>query len=592
MEMVYLGAIIAGAIVLFITRWIAIEVTSILIIAALILTGILEPEEALQGFSSTATVTVAGMFVLSAGLTRTGALEFISRNLVAYCSRSIWRMLLVFAPVLALGSAFMNNTPLVIIMIPVIMSACQQTQHHASKLLIPVSYFAILGGTITLIGTSTNLLVDDVFRRAGGPGFGIFDFAPFGILYFLAGSVVVILLAPRLLPERASLSALLTQRRPATFFTEVVLQPTSPLIGKTLEDVLGRSETIQLRELIRNEEIFMGRRLARLTLAPDDALIIEGSPREITRFLSSAAGVELASVIADEQRVPMKTLELRLVEAVVLPDSPFVGRAVRDLGLNRLYDVKVMAVERRGRAHRYQIRAMRLQAGDVLLLQADDHGLAALRETGAVMIVEGVEETVHRTERKIIAVAIMAGVVATASLFKLPLAVAVLVGVALMLGTRCLRIDEAVRSLDLTTLLLLAGTIPLGVAMFKTGLAAALVDQLVHLLGSSQPRVIISVLFLLTAIVTAFLSNNAAAVLLTPIAVQMAADVNMNPMPLVIAVLFGASCDFATPIGYQTNMIVMGPGGYTFGDYARVGIPLTLVLWAVATWLIPVFWGV
>jgi di/tricarboxylate transporter len=472
------------------------------------------------------------------------------------------------------------------------MSACQRTQHQASKLLIPVSYFAILGGTCTLIGTSTNLLVDDVFRKAGGPGFHIFDFAPFGIIYAAIGALIVVVLAPRLLPERASLSALLTQRRPATFVTEVVLQAASPLIGKTVAEVLERSGTVQFRELIRNEEIFMGRRLTELTLALDDALIIEGSPQEIARFLASVTGVELASVVEDEQRVPMKTLELRLVEAVVLPDSAFVGRPVRDLGLNRLYGVKVMAVERRGRAHRYQIRAMKLQAGDVLLLQADDHGLAALRETSAVMIVEGIEQTVHRTERKYVALAIMAAVVVSASVFGLPLAIASLVGVGLMLASRCLRIDEALRSLDLTTLLLLAGTIPLGMAMLKTGLATEVVDLLVGFIGSSQPRVIISALFLLTAIVTAFLSNNAAAVLLTPIAVQTAANLHVNPVPLVIAVLFGASCDFATPIGYQTNMIVMGPGGYTFGDYARVGVPLTIALWLVATWLIPVFWAV
>jgi len=591
MDTLILAGIIVAAVVLFITRWIAIEITSLLIIVALGLTGILAPLEALQGFSSSATVTVAAMFVLSAGLSRTGALEFISRSLVAYCARSVWRLLLVFAPVIGFGSAFMNNTPLVVIMVPVILTACRRMQHQASRLLIPISYFAILGGTITLIGTSTNLLVDDVFRRAGGPGFEIFSFTQFGVIYFVAGALIVIVLAPRLLPDRASLSMFLAQPRPATFVTEVVLQAASPLVGRQVDEVAGKGAAIQLRELIRNEEIFLGRRLQELTLAPDDALIIEGSPRDIAAFLSSF-GAELASVVEDEQRVPMRTLELRLVEAVVLPDSPFVNRAVRDLGLNRLYDVKVMAVERRGRAHRYQIRAMRLQAGDVLLLQADDHGLAALRETGAVMIVEGVEETVHRTERRLVAVAIMVGVVTAASVFGVPIALSALVGVALMLATRCLRTDEALRSLDVTTLLLLAGTIPLGVAMLKTGLAAQVVDFLVGLIGTSSPRTIISALYLFAVIVTAFLSNNAAAVLLTPIAVQMAAHLQANPVPFVIAVLFGASCDFATPIGYQTNMIVMGPGGYTFGDYARVGLPLTVALWLVATWLIPVFWVV
>ncbi|MCK4413873.1 MAG: SLC13 family permease [Candidatus Eisenbacteria sp.] len=590
MEPVLLTGIILITLVLFITRLLPIALTSIFIIAALALTGILEPHEALQGFSSTATITVAAMLILSAGLMRTGALEFLRRSLSNYCELGLPRLLLAFALVVALSSAFMNNTPVVVIMIPVIMTACRRTRLQASKLLIPVSYFSILGGTCTLIGTGTNLLIDDLFRRAGGPGFNVFDFTSVGLVYLVVGAAVVILLAPRLLPERASLSVFLTQQRDATFVTEVVLQPDSPLIGRNVGEVFSGGGSVQLRELIRNEELFMATRAENLTLESDDALIVEGSPQEIARFLASFSGIELASVVEDEQRVPMKTLQLRLVEAVVLPDSRFIGRAVRDLGLNRLYGVKVMAVQRRGRAHRYQIRAMRLQPGDVLLLQSDDNGFAALRETGAVLVVEGVEQTVHRRQRMPIAVAIMAAVVISASVFGLPLVISALVGVGLMLGTRCLRLDEALQSLDLTTLMLLAGTIPLGVAMLKTGLAEQIVSVLLHWIDPSHPWMLISTLYLMTAVLTAFLSNHAAAVLLTPIAFRLAADLGIDPHPLMIAVAFGASASFATPIGYQTNMIVMGPGGYTFSDYLRVGLPLTIVLWITATLVIPIFW--
>jgi di/tricarboxylate transporter len=233
---------------------------------------------------------------------------------------------------------------------------------------------------------------------------------------------------------------------------------------------------------------------------------------------------------------------------------------------------------------------MRLHGGDVMLLQADDHGLAALREQGALMIVEGVEETVHLRRKLPIAVAIMAALVISTGFFRVPLVVAALLGAVLMVLTRCLRIDEAVRSLDFSTLLLLAGTIPLGVAMLRTGLAPVIVRGVLGLVGQSPPWVLLSTFYIMTAILTSFLSNHAAAVLLTPIAIDMAATLGIDPQPLLMAVAFGASACFSTPIGYQTNAIVMGPGGYTFGDYLRIGLPLTLIMWIAATVLIPLFW--
>jgi di/tricarboxylate transporter len=495
------------------------------------------------------------MFILTAGLRRTGVLDYLTRRLLNYSTLSPRRLLLLLAATVPLASAFINNTPIVIIMVPVLLAVCRRARIPASKLFIPVSYLSILGGTCTLMGTSTNILVDDLFRKAGGPGFWIFDFTPLGLIYLAVGAALIILLAPRLLPERASLSALLTSERSAKFVTELVLQSDSPLVGERVSEILTKDSHVHLLELIRGEEIVLAARAQHLVLEPNDALIVEGSPKEIAAFISSVSGVELASVVEDEQRVPMKTLQLRLVEAVVLPDSPFVGRVVKFLGLNRLYGVKVMAVQRHGRQHRYQIRAMKLQPGDVLLLQADDHGLAALHETGAVLIVEGVEETIRRRARMPIALAIMAAVVVSAGV-GVPMVTAAFVGAALMMLSGCIRVKEALRSLDSSTL----------------------------------PRMLIACLYMLTSVLTAFLSNNAVAVLLTPIVINIAAALGVNPKPLLMAVAFGASASFATPVGYQTNTIVMGPGGYTFGDYLRVGVPLSIITWITATILIPIFW--
>jgi len=589
-ELVTLALIIAGSLALFISRLVPYEITAILIVSALAISGILSPAEALLGFSSTATITIAAMFVIGAGLGRTGVVDAMATRLTRHAPTNLTTLLLVMAGVVGLTSAFVSNTPVVVILVPVVLSLCRKSNIPPSRLFLPLSYFAILGGTCTLIGTSTNILIDDLYRRAGGPGFHIFTFAPVGSVYLVVGVLAIVLLARHTLPERASLASLIPAERKARFVTEVVVTAGAPIAGHRVGEVFRPGSPVRLLELIRGEEIFLGARASEQHLEPDDALIVEGTPQEISAFLSRFAGVELASVVEDEQRVPMKTLQLRLVEAVVLPDAPFDGRYVRDLGLNRLYGVKVMAVQRHGRQHRYQIRAMRLHGGDVMLLQADDHGLAALREQGALMIVEGVEETVHLHRKLPIAVAIMVAFIIATGFFRVPLVVAALLGAALMVMTRCLRVDEAVRSLDFSTLLLLAGTIPLGVAMLKTGLAPVIVKAILVLVGNSPPWVLLSTLYIITAVMTSFLSNHAAAVLLTPIAIDMAANLGIDPRALLIAVAFGASACFSTPIGYQTNAIVMGPGGYTFGDYLRIGLPLTLIMWIAATVLIPMFW--
>jgi len=590
MEIAILTAIILIAVVLFATRWVAIEITAILIIASLALTGILKPTDALSGFSSSATVTVASMFVLSAGLARTGVVDFLANQMANYRNLRLPYLLILLAAVVAFFSAFANNTPVVIIMVPVLLRICQASNFSSSKVFLPVSYFSILGGTCTVLGTSTNILIDDLYRRAGGPGFNIFDFTSLGLVYLVIGVIAIVLLAPKLLPSRSSLSSLLPVDRGARFVTEFMIDSESTLIGRKVKEIMQQDNPVRLLELIRGEMIITARYAQEMEFKSDDGLIVEGSPKEISSFISSFSGVELASVIEDEHRVPMKTIQLKLVEAVILPDSRFSGRYVKDLGLNRLYGVKVMAIQRHGRQHQYKIREMKLITGDVLLLQADDHGLAALRETGAVLVVEGVEKTVHRRRKRRVAIGIVAAVVASAAFFSVPLAVSALAGAAMMLLTRCIRIDEAVSSLDISTLLLLAGTIPLGLAMLETGMAPKIVHGVMELVGESRPWMMVSALYLLTAILTSFLSNNAAAILLAPIAINVGAAMGVQPEPLLMAVAFGASASFATPIGYQTNAIVMGPGGYKFSDYLRLGIPLTLIMWVAASVLIPLFW--
>lgn len=590
-EFLFLG-ILAAAITLFATVWIPYEATAALVVGALALTGLLPIEDAFSGFSNPATITVGCMFIVSAALIRTGALEFLVRLLRDGSAKRLGRLILLLAIVVGIASAFLNNTPVVVMSVPVVLALSKEQGVRPSKLLLPVSYFAILGGTCTLIGTSTNLLVDGVWRSHGGAGFHIFEFLPLGFCYFLVGAAYILLFHRRLLPDRAPLTALLPEDRAATYVTELLVGAQTSLAGRVVQDVLPPDRPgIRLIEIVRREHVLFAAAALDKTIEAGDSLIVEGTPGEIASFIERHE-LKIATVVEDDRRVEVHAMDLSIVEAVVLPDSPFVGRTVATLGLNRLYGVKVMGVQRHGLQHRYHLRGMRLKGGDVLLLQADRRGLDALRETGAVMVVEQIRHLAVQRHRAPVAIAILAAVVAVSSFNLLPLHLLSVLAVGALLATRCLLPREAMAALDAPVLLLIASSIPLGLAMERCGLADSIAQGIVGGLGSLGPPAVLSGFYLVTSILTSLLSNNATAVLMTPLALGTASALNVDPHPFLLAVMFGASACFATPIGYQTNLIVMGPGGYTFGDYFRFGLPLNVLLWIVASFLIPWMWPI
>ena len=621
MQIIALILIVVAATTLYITRWLSTEVTSILAIAALALTNVLTPAEAFAGFSSTATLTVGAMFVLSAGLLRTGALEAVTIRLADFSKGSPRRLLILLGLIIPIASAFMNNTPVVVMMIPVILSLSARFKIQPSKLLIPVSYFAVLGGTITLIGTSTNILIDDLYRKSGGPGFGLFDFAPLGLLYTLIGVVIIVVVSQRLLPDRAPLAGLNSQGH-STYITELQVDVNSKLLGLQAGEIFhdlpqdrisslrhphrhrriqapsaaqrtgpGEEDTdrMELLEVFRGEQIFHSDQMRGLTLVEGDALLVSGTPKTIALFMQTN-GVGVASVMEDEVRSETPRIEQQVVEAVVLPDSPFGNRLLPELGLYRYEGVSVMGVQRQGRQRRSGLRNLRLQSGDVLLLRGEPEKLQGLADRGNLLLVEGVETSIIRKEKNRVALLIMAAVILAAVFTPLPITVLALGGAALMVITRCLRVDEAVGSLDPATLLLLAATIPMGLAMESTGLARSAVEGMLALAGNAPPLIFLSLFYLFTSLLTQIISNNAVAVLLTPIAFNLALGLGLSPTPFLMAVAFGASASFMTPMGYQTNAIVMGPGGYTFADYLRIGVPLQIIMWLTASVFIPVIW--
>ncbi len=624
MESLLLVIILVSAATLFVTRWLPTEVTALLIIGALGLSGILSVNQALAGFASTATITVGAMFVLSAGLVRTGALETVTISLARYSNGNPTRLLLLLGLTIPVASAFMNNTPVVVMMVPVILTLSEQFGIRPSKLLIPISYFAILGGTMTLIGTSTNILIDDLYRSAGGPGFQLFTFTPLGIIYTIAGVTFIVLFSQRMLPNRAPLSGLLVNRGEAsTYITELFVGEESLLQSKRVEDVFAKlpgtavqtrslppgrhhrrvgqrprensPETpteqtgVELLELFRNGRMYQAEEIRGLTLQQGDALLVSGSPKHIARFMELTQTMP-ASVLEDERRIPVQTVEQYVIEAVVLPDSPAIGRLIGNLGLYRRFGVRIMGLQRRGGHRRSGLRAMRLESGDVLLLQGEPDDLRTACEVMKFLLVEGVESAITRSAKNRTALLIMAAVVLVAALTPLPIVLLAVIGAALMLITKCIRVDEALNALDPSTLMLLAGTIPLGIAIETTGLAMVAVKGILALGGAANPVVFLSAFYLFTALLTQLISNNAVAVLLTPVALSLATQLGVNPTPLLMAIAFGSSASFLTPIGYQTNALVMGPGGYTFADFLRIGVPLTLFTWLTATVFIPIFW--
>ena len=641
-EMIILAVLLVVASYLFLTDWLATETTSALVIATLALTGILDTGEALSGFASTATLTVGAMFVISGGLLRTGALEIVTIGLARFSGGSPRRLLILLGGVIPLASAFMNNTPVVVMMAPVVLSLSQRFRIQPSKLLIPLSYFAVLGGTITLLGTSTNILVDDLYRAAGGPGFNLLTFTPLGLVFTVAGGIFVVLTSQKLLPDRTPAGGLGEGRHQRTpFVAELIVEKMSPLLGKNVGELFNEAagvqfsrrrserhhrrlthlrralhsngesaqERIELLELLRDGRPYRARRpqpsrfgLVRrfeaqeaesLRIQEGDVLVICGAPPLIARFVetySRFATEPGQSAPPHANRSAGASPASRIVEAVILPESVAIGRQLAQLEFEDSHQVQVLGLQRRGGQRRVGPRQALLHSGDVLLLQGTRSGLHAVSELYKLLIVEGVESAIVRHGKNRLALLIMGAVILLASLTAIPIVILALGGAALMVATRCLRADEAMSSLDGATLLLLAGTIPMGIAMQKTGLAQLLVDQLVSLAGQVSPVVMLSLFYLFTSLLTQLISNNAVAVLLTPIALSLATTLQVNPQPLLMTIAFGASASFMTPMGYQTNAIVRGPGGYTFGDYLRIGVPLTVIMWALATVLIPVFW--
>lgn len=565
-----------------------LSLVAMLAFSTLLVTGILTPGEAFSVFSNEAPITVACMFILSAALERTGVIESIGRGLNRFVGQSDWSVMLVVLPIVAAISAFMNNTPVVVVFMPIMISLAAARGLKPSKLLLPLSYAAIFGGCCTLIGTSTNILVSSTAAQLGQPPFGMFELTKIGLPLAVAGTLYLLIVGRRLLPARETLASLLQSTDSKQYLTETVIMEGSSLIGQRLtETPLANQPRARVLEVIRAGEMLR---------APLNEIVLEQGDRlRLSTALSSVMEINALEGVEISPKAKLglqfvSSQKATVVECVVGPHSGLIGRSIQEMNFRRRYGVLVLAVHRKGVNLRENFAAVKLQYGDTLLVEGPESAIQELREGHDFLLLLDVPHTPKRRQKQWLAAAAVVLVVGLAAVNVLPIGTLAILAVVGVVLTGCLDMEEACAAVDWKTLLLIFGMLSLGLAMEKTKGAEWLAQATLRGLGEFGPLVVFAVVYLFAAAMTEVLSNNAVAVLLTPIALQIATALQVSPRPFLIAVAIGASASFATPIGYQTNTLVYGAGGYRFGDFIKVGLPLNLLFWALGVYLIPKFW--
>jgi di/tricarboxylate transporter len=601
-DMLVVFAIILLALVLFATEWLPIDVTAILLMVLLM---VLEPwtqitpREGISGFASPATITVLAMLILSTGINRTGIVQKLGKKMAAFAGTDRRKQLATTIGITGPVSGFINNTPVVAILVPVIADLAHEGKTSPSKLLMPLSFASMFGGTLTLIGTSTNILASDIAARLGeeSPGleleaFGMFEFTQLGVVVFAVGALYLMTVGVRLLPERVPVEDdLVEEYALQEYLADVVVPANSSLIGQTVGEALGDDDLdIDVLQLIRYGELF-SEPLARKEIHEQDTLRVRTNRDTLERIMD-AEGLSLLGGPRSEDDLHLEDEEPVLVEVVIPSGSFLVGETLASSTFRQRYDANVLAFRSRGEVVRDRFEDIRIRVGDTVLVQAPPDSLTRLVQNEDFIVAHEFDEVDYRDEKIPFAVAIIAGVVALPALNVFPIVVSALAGVVAMIGTGVLKPNELYKSVEWNVIFLLAGVIPLGTALQQTG-AASLLGDVVASTATFLPAIgVLWVFYIATGLLTSVISNNASVVLMIPVAASAAQSIGASAFAFVLAVTFAASTAFMTPVGYQTNLFVYGPGGYTFSDFLRVGAPLQLLLSVVTVLGIAFFWGV
>ncbi|WP_422007619.1 SLC13 family permease [Pyruvatibacter mobilis] len=604
---VVFGAIIA-AIAAYASEDIPLEVTSLALVAGLLAFfhffpveagsgNLLNPENLLAGFADPALIAVLALLVVGQGLFQSGALEDVAQLTNANAIRAPYLTLGVMLVVVLVVSGFMNNTPVAVIFIPVVSALAAKASISSSKMMIPLSYASILGGMTTLIGSSTNLLASGAASRAGLDRIGFFDFTIPGVFLAAIGIVYVAFILPRLMPARANLTEEMGGSG-KQFIAQLQLGYGHPLVGsKATGGMFPSLKNITVRMVQRGERPFLPP-FEDMVLRPGDTLIIAATRATLMEALKQEPDIFQGLIHqdggpsdpdSDDEQRPVR--DLMLAETIVAPGSRMIGRNIEQAGFRMETDCIVLGVQRRSRMIRTQMSDIRLEAGDVLLIVGNRQSVRGLRTSRDLLLLEWSATEIPHLSNARTAQFILGGTVVSAALGIVPISIAAVAGALAMILTGCLNIRQASRAIDRQIFLLVGAALALGTSLEATGGATFLAQQVILVFDGFGAAVVLSVFFLLTAILTNVLSNNATAVLFVPIAVSTASQLGIDPMVFVYAVIFAANCSFATPMGYQTNLLVMGPGHYRFSDFMRAGAPLVIILWLAFSLFAPWYYG-
>jgi di/tricarboxylate transporter len=588
-------SILVLALISFIFEWLPVDLTAITVAVVLMLFGIVTPSEGISGFGNSATITVMAMFILSSGITRTGVIQIIRDGLVKWGGKHPNQQIFVLGAIVGSMSAFINNTAVVAIFLPIVEDWCKQQKFSVSKVLIPLSYATIVGGMITVIGTSTNILASGISEQLGYGAFSLFQFTQVGIILFLIALVYISFVAPYLLKERKQAdSDLVSQDYDLKdYVSELVIKPRSSLIGQTLRSSeIQRKFDLDVLEILHNKVRFP-QPLADKVLSAGDVLVVRCTREDLLK-IREERGLDLFPDVKFKQEALETMLgsgEEQIAEVLILSNSRLIGTTLKDLRFRQRYNATVLAIRRGSELVRGRLGKIPLRFGDVLLVQGPQQSFIGLQTTRELLVLEQRNVENLRQDKAKIAVSIIIGVVLIAAFDIVPILVSALAGVILMVITGCLKPGEIYGAVRWDVIFLLAGLIPLGIAMEKSGATQWLADYLVSIGGNLSGYWILVFFFVVTAGLTEILSNNASVLLMIPIAASVAKTLGLNPFALMFAVTFAASCSFMTPIGYQTNTMVYSPGGYKFFDFTRVGAPLTVIMTIVAPLLIMWIYG-
>jgi di/tricarboxylate transporter len=585
--------IIALAFVLFATEALPIDVVALLVLGILIVTGQLTLEQSLKGFSNPAVITIAMLFVLSHALQKTGILEYVIIRINRIITRSKILGLGVYFLSIAIASAFVNNTAIVALFIPVTLRLAERFDVSPSKVLIPLSYSAILGGTLTLVGTSTNLIVNSILVQDNNfTSLGFFEFARFGIVNLLIGIVYVLTIGPRLIPPRFVKKNLTDNYQLGEYLTEVKILEDSPMVGKTcLDRGINNNYDIIVLNIMRNDRA-ISTQIRDTKLKAGDVLFVRGSLDDFIRMKK----IEKVSLISDE-KMTKKELESEdnvLIEGIVRNRSSIVGRSLMKINFRRRFGAFVLAIRREGKLMHRKIANVVLKPFDTLLIYGTREKVNTLASSGDFIILGEVDAELKKHRFWWMSIVVLFGVIIVSALGYLNIVTAALLGVIVLLVFRVVTPQEAYNAVHWQVIVLIAALIPLQYAVDESGTAEWIGSTLFALSGlfpdGIAPYVLLSLIYLITTLMTEVASNAATAIIMTPIVLALSVNLGLDPRPFIFGICFAASASFITPVGYQTNLMIYGPGGYKFTDYIKVGSPLAIVLWIAATLLIPVIW--